>query len=201
MEEKELKDMSCAELIEVINRLNRTAVRLEKENSELRESLQDRIIRIEKAGSIAEAAVSVNGVFEKAQSAADDYLLSVQDIKENTEEWAQQRRNEADREADEIVEKARRQSELLAEKTAAKARECLYDAVSSSRKMVAEAKLELETTKAECDALRAKTDSDIKEQWKAMEDKVAVIMERCADLKNMLESASDLEETMKELNV
>ena len=39
---------------------------------------KERTLKINEAGSIAEAAVKLNGVFEAAQAAADQYLESVQ---------------------------------------------------------------------------------------------------------------------------
>ena len=43
----------------------------------LRRQLADRTLRLEQVGSIAEAALSLNRVFEAAQAAADQYLESV----------------------------------------------------------------------------------------------------------------------------
>ena len=40
--------------------------------------LQNRQLRLESAGSIAQAALGLNNVFAAAQAAADDYLHSVQ---------------------------------------------------------------------------------------------------------------------------
>ena len=45
----------------------------------LRRQLEDRRIRLEKTGSIAEAALALSGVFEAAQKAADLYIQSVRD--------------------------------------------------------------------------------------------------------------------------
>ena len=43
----------------------------------MEKELSERKILIEEAGSIAEAAISINRVFEAAQAAADQYLQSV----------------------------------------------------------------------------------------------------------------------------
>ena len=50
---------------------------LERQNAKLRRQLADRTLRLEQVGSIAEAALSLNRVFEAAQAAADQYLESV----------------------------------------------------------------------------------------------------------------------------
>ena len=51
--------------------------RLKQENEQLIQKLNDRTITIENAGSIAEASLKLNKVFEAAQKAADDYLESI----------------------------------------------------------------------------------------------------------------------------
>ena len=50
---------------------------LEKENEELKAALEDRRILIEQSGSLAEASLKLNKVFEAAQAAADQYLENI----------------------------------------------------------------------------------------------------------------------------
>lgn len=45
----------------------------------LEAELNRKQIQLEQSGSIAEAALALNGVFEAAQAAADQYLLSVKE--------------------------------------------------------------------------------------------------------------------------
>ena len=73
----ELKKMNRSELIEIIYALQKEERRLKKRINELEEKLEDRQIIIDKAGSIAEASLRLNKIFEDAQKAADDYILSV----------------------------------------------------------------------------------------------------------------------------
>ncbi|SEP75643.1 hypothetical protein SAMN02910289_00549 [Lachnospiraceae bacterium RM5] len=73
----ELKKMNRSELIEIIYALQKEERRLKKRINELEEKLEDRRIIIDKAGSIAEASLRLNKIFEDAQKAADDYVLSV----------------------------------------------------------------------------------------------------------------------------
>ncbi|MCD8022762.1 MAG: hypothetical protein LUF30_07270 [Lachnospiraceae bacterium] len=80
MADKELRRMSRAELIEIIYALQQNEKAIRSQNDELTRQLEDKILRIENAGSIAEAALSLNRVFEDAQKAADQYLDSVRMI-------------------------------------------------------------------------------------------------------------------------
>ncbi len=77
--------MSRSELIEIIYALEGDANRLEKENAELKGKLSEREIKIENAGSIAEAALSLNEIFRKADDAASDYILSAKLMKEKAQ--------------------------------------------------------------------------------------------------------------------
>ena len=77
MAERELRRMSRTELIEIIYALKQHEEELERRNAELEQKLADRTLRLERAGSIAEAALELNHVFEAAQAAADAYLDSV----------------------------------------------------------------------------------------------------------------------------
>ncbi len=89
MNEKDLKKLSRLELIDIIYELQKRLIESEKEAAALKDRLKDRELRISSSGSIAEAAIKLNGVFESAQAAADQYLQSVcmtnSDIKEKIE--------------------------------------------------------------------------------------------------------------------
>lgn len=77
MKEKEFRRLSRAELVEIIYQLQQNNQSLEEENSQLREKLNSKEINISQAGSIAEAAIGLSGVFAKAQEAADLYLAEL----------------------------------------------------------------------------------------------------------------------------
>jgi len=77
MPDRELRHMSRTELVEIIFALKQSEDQLKAENAALTAQLQERRLQIEKAGSIAQAALDLNRVFEAAQAAADDYTASV----------------------------------------------------------------------------------------------------------------------------
>lgn len=49
----------------------------EEENQRLRRELTDREIAIERSGSLAEAALRINGLFEATQAACEQYTRNV----------------------------------------------------------------------------------------------------------------------------
>ena len=77
MAERELKKMNRSELIEIIYALQREEHELRDRIKQLEEKLTERNIILEKSGSIAEASLRLNKIFEDAQAAADQYVESV----------------------------------------------------------------------------------------------------------------------------
>ena len=78
MTDRELKHLNRAELVDIIFEQQKRLEALQQHAEQLEASLQDRSIRLASAGSIAEAALSLNDVFSTAQAAAEQYLSAVQ---------------------------------------------------------------------------------------------------------------------------
>lgn len=77
MTDKELKKLSRAELLEMLIAQSKEVASLKKQLQEANEKLENRRIMIENSGSIAEAALHLNSVFEAAQNAAEQYLENI----------------------------------------------------------------------------------------------------------------------------
>ena len=77
MADRELRRMHRAELIEIIYALKQSEDQLKAQNAALTAQLQDRQLRLESAGSIAQAALELNNVFAAAQAAADAFNAQV----------------------------------------------------------------------------------------------------------------------------
>ena len=112
MTDKDLRRLSRAELLDILYEQRKRYEDSLAENQALRQQLEDRTLRIASAGSIAEAAIQVNSVFEAAQAAADQYLASV---KAATAEMVQ-KTDEAQRQRETIIQDAQAQADrILAE--------------------------------------------------------------------------------------
>ncbi len=109
MTEKELQKKSRQDLLELLLEAEKENVSLREENEFLRNELDDRQLKLGKIGSIAEASLALNGVFEAAQASADQY---VQNVKRICEEKAQQVLQSED-----IVRKARLEAKRIREET------------------------------------------------------------------------------------
>ena len=80
MKDRELRRLRRGELVELIYTYQVREQELVRENAELKEQLASRKLTIQNAGSIAEAALQLSGVFEAAQEAADRYVQSKADV-------------------------------------------------------------------------------------------------------------------------
>jgi len=76
-EKNPLRYLSKLQLLELLAQQERELQKLRAELAEKSAALEERTIRMEKAGSIAEAALQLSGIFEAAQQAADLYLESL----------------------------------------------------------------------------------------------------------------------------
>lgn len=74
MTDKDLKRLRRDELLEMLIVQSKKMEQLQMELDAARAALDSRQIMLQEAGSIAEAALRINGVFEAAQAAAEQYL-------------------------------------------------------------------------------------------------------------------------------
>lgn len=111
--DKELRKVNRAGLIDIIYALEQRVDELEKEGATLREQLESRSIAVRDAGSIAEASLALNGVFEAAQRAADQYLASCEELRRQSEGGMADVQKDAQAQADQLLNAAREEAESL----------------------------------------------------------------------------------------
>ena len=85
MTDQELKKLRRSDLLELLIAQEKENERLRSQVEQLEKRLADRAIDLEQAGSIAEAALRLNGVFQAAQAAADQYLENIRRLSEGPE--------------------------------------------------------------------------------------------------------------------
>lgn len=78
MTDKELRRLRRSDLLELLLEQTEENRQLQQQLEEARAQLADRTIRIGKAGSVAEAAVELSGVFEAAQEACSRYIENME---------------------------------------------------------------------------------------------------------------------------
>ena len=113
MTEKELKKLSRADLLEMLidqsTQLQSTQQRL----AEAEAALRDRSITLDQSGSIAEAALRLNGVFEAAEAACQQYTDSIRLLSERQEAVCQRMKQDALRKAEEYQAETERRCERM----------------------------------------------------------------------------------------
>ena len=113
MTDKELRRLSRSELLEMLiaqtEENDRLKIRLEQAEAQLR----DRQIAIDKAGSLAEAALSLNGVFQAAEAAAQQYLENIQRISGQQDALCRALKETAEKETAQIRQEAQAYSQKV----------------------------------------------------------------------------------------
>lgn len=107
MTDNDLKHLSRLDLLELLISQEKENTKLQKKIEELTAQLTEREIRIQKAGTMAEAAILLNGVLEAADKAAAQYLENIKKrAGENAEKQPEQ---PAERQASKTETPRRRQ--------------------------------------------------------------------------------------------
>ena len=86
MTERELRKLSRADLLALLVEQSEENEQLRLQLEEAQEKLSSRVIEIEKAGSLAEAALQLNGVFQAAQDACSQYIENMERLSRRQEE-------------------------------------------------------------------------------------------------------------------
>lgn len=89
MQQNNLHKLGKTDLLTIIYKQEKQIQQLTKEVEDLKQQLDDRTIKMKEAGSIAEASLKINKIFEVAQQAADEYLKSVKEVNKLSQECAQ----------------------------------------------------------------------------------------------------------------
>ena len=185
MADKELKRLSRKELLELL-------IEQEKENEELQAALQesqaaldDRTIQIKTFGSVAQAALTLNGVYEAADAAAKQYLDNAKRIAEEAAQkrdemladakvQAQAIRANAEKKAASVTKKAQKTADDAEKKAAAllqkaqtKADDTVSKAQAKAADMTDKAKAKADTVLANAKAKAAEILANAKEKAKA----------------------------------
>ena len=125
MTEKELRRLSRADLLEMLIDQSEQLQELKTKYEQAEQALQQRQLSIQNAGSIAEAALQLSGVFDAAQDAADQYLDNVRALAEHEERRTQAIMEQSGRmllEAEKRCEKMESETKIACAEMVAKAK-------------------------------------------------------------------------------
>ena len=157
MTETDLKKLSRTDLLEMLIDQSVELQDLRQKYEQAQQALASRELSINNAGSIAEAALQVSGVFEAAQVAAQQYLDNIKALSYRQESVCAQRERESQERMQRILETTARQCE----------------------------KMELET-KVRCAEMMAKAKAESEVYWETVSKKLDAYCDQHNGLREML---------------
>lgn len=113
MNDQKLKKLSRAELLEMLIEQSELCDELQKRLEQAQNALRSRKLAFEHAGTMAEAAMRLSGVFEAADQAAALYLENVRRMERELEAIRAERLAAVEQEAAQILADAERQREAI----------------------------------------------------------------------------------------
>lgn len=114
MKDKGIKRLSRGELLEILVQQSEEIDTLKQKLEETQKIVEERKSISENAGSIAKEAFALNGVFEAAEKAAEEYVKNVKELTvKKCREFQQQTRKKCEM----MVEEAKREAEKYRSET------------------------------------------------------------------------------------
>ena len=110
MTERELRRLSRADLLELLLAQRRENEQLRCMLDQTQSQLADRTIKIDNAGTLAEASLQLSGIFTAAQDACQYYVDNIQQLSERQSLVCQQMEQETREKCDRMLEHARQMS-------------------------------------------------------------------------------------------
>ena len=123
MTEKELRRLSRTDLLELLLAQRRENEQLRCILDQTQSQLADRTIKIEKAGSIAEASLQLSGIFTAAQDSCQYYMDNIKLLSERQSAVCQQMEQETKEKCDRMVAEAEQKAQQCWENCSVKIRE------------------------------------------------------------------------------
>ena len=164
MTDQELRKLSRKDLLELLISQGHERDALQAELEQTKAALENRQLCIEQAGSIAEASLQLNGVFEAAQAAAQQYLENIRQRSEHIEEACAKREAACARLEAETQKKVDRQ---------------MQEAVKAAQVMEAE-------TRRKCEAMEADAKKKAEAYWLDISARLKKFYEEHEELKGLL---------------
>lgn len=170
-------NLSKSEMIMVMRDQEREISELKAKIAELESKSANKDIKIENVGSLAEAAATVNGLFEAAQATADTYLANVKARAARSEEIL----SGVEVKANKIVAEA----EAVAEK---KTKACDAEIEKKTKACDAEIAEKREACDTEIAEKLMAAQAEVDEKWAVIESRLLVMYESHKGLKELVES-------------
>ena len=148
MTDKELKKLGRPELLQLLMNQVQETEQLRAKVKELTEQVQRNEITCQSAGSLAEAALALNGVFQAADQAARKYIQEMADRSAKQEQELHAKADEARGQ----VKKLLAEAEQFAARVREEAEACLNNAKVQAEELLNQARADAQSCKAQAQA-------------------------------------------------
>ena len=192
MTKNDAKKLRRGDLLELLIEQTEENQRLMNKISQMEAKLSERVIVMEQAGSIADAALGLTEVFSQAQDSADRYLESIrqkqaeaEDVLRQAQEKAGQIQRKAQEEGQTTVRKAQDEAQILSRKAREEAGELTRQTQEKAEALMAQTQAEcarqMEKAQADCKELERQTQADCEKRLAEAEKKAAEIIAAAAN--------------------
>ncbi len=197
LNDKQIQRLKRGELLEILIESSRENEKLRGQvdslNSEiagLNGKLSDRKIRLEKAGNLAEAALALNGVFDVAQAAAQQYLDNLRDLCEREEENCIKKEKQVEALVERLLEDTNKKCSDMtkaAEEECAAINSRTLEHCNSMERLSQEKCRQMEAeTRQKCDALVSEAEKQAQRHWDSLTQKLEAFYDAHKGLRELL---------------
>lgn len=131
MNDKKLRKISKKELLEILLEKAKRIEQLEMELAKTQKKLDSKRIIVEESGSLAEASLKLNNIFEVAQQSAEQYLFNVKEkckkIENDTKKECQLQKEHMLKETEKLCEQKKLEADEYFASISKKAKELKKD--------------------------------------------------------------------------
>ena len=106
MTEREMRNLSRADLLELLLVQSRELEQVRAELEETKKKLSQRELAVQQAGSLAEAALLLNGVFEAADKACEQYKAQIRKQAERCAQMEEETRMKCEKMLEDVKNQA-----------------------------------------------------------------------------------------------
>ena len=186
MTDKELGKLRRSELLELLLEQAKETEQLRAELTKTQKRLESRELKLEQAGSIAEAALQVNGVFDAAQAAAAQYLENIEKLSERQEAICAAREEESLRKAEQMLAEAQLEKEKRQEECTKMEEHTQEQCEELAKRAREQCEDLIQQTKKQCEEMKQQAESQVEEKWKEISERLEVFYKAHEDLREIL---------------
>lgn len=182
MTDKELRHLSRSELLQMMVAQGRELEELRTRLERTETALRRREIAMEHSGSIAEAALQLNGVFDAADAACQQYIENIRELSGRQKEICQRLEQENREKIETMLTQARQEQETLERETAERCQKLEQETAERCQKQEQE-------TAERCQAMERQAQEAAQAAWDGLSAKLAAYCAQHQELTQLLSAA------------